>query len=281
MEPVKSLLIAAYLVVASTSLALALPNSITIGTEGAYPPWNFTEAGGKLNGFEIDLAAELCKRMKVQCTMVAQDWNGLIPGLFAKKFDAVMSGIKPTPKRREIMAFSRDYGGFPNGFAALSSGPLGQMNSSGKRFDLNGNDGVAAKQIETLRQLLKGKTIGVQVATINEEFLKKYFAEFSIRSYTRAEESYLDLLSGRVDAVFSSTGAHRAAFVNPEFRDYAPVGPLFFGGDILGGGGSIGLRKEDTELRVAFDEAINSMINDGTLRELSVKWFKEDITPQR
>ena len=85
---------------------MAQEKTVKIATEGAYAPWNFTSAGGKLEGFEIDLANDLCARMKVKCEIVAQDWDGIIPALQAKKYDAIMAGMSVTPKREEVMSFS-------------------------------------------------------------------------------------------------------------------------------------------------------------------------------
>src|SRR5919107_700784 len=89
--------------------------SVKIATEGAYAPWNMQTAGGKLEGFEIDLANELCARMKVKCEVIAQDWDGIIPGLNAKKYDAIMAGMSITEERMKAINFSRSYANDPNG----------------------------------------------------------------------------------------------------------------------------------------------------------------------
>ncbi|TIY09517.1 MAG: transporter substrate-binding domain-containing protein, partial [Mesorhizobium sp.] len=81
-----------------TTFAQDAPKAITIASEGAYAPWNFTTADGKLDGFEIELANDLCARMKVECTIIAQDWEGLIPSLKVGKFDVIMAGMFITPK---------------------------------------------------------------------------------------------------------------------------------------------------------------------------------------
>src|SRR3954469_13126260 len=91
-------------------------DTVKIATEGAYAPWNFTGAGGKLEGFEIDLANNLCERMKVKCEIVAQDWDGIIPALNAKKYDAIMAGMSITDDRKKVIEFSRSYANSPNGF---------------------------------------------------------------------------------------------------------------------------------------------------------------------
>src|SRR5215204_2567071 len=91
--------------------------TVKIATEGAYEPWNFTGPGGKLEGFEIDLANELCGRMKVKCEIVAQDWDGIIPALQAKKYDAIMAGMSITEERQKVINFSRSYANDTNAWA--------------------------------------------------------------------------------------------------------------------------------------------------------------------
>src|ERR687886_2156491 len=86
--------------------ASAQEKTVKIATEGAYAPWNFTGAGGKLEGFEIDLANDLCARMKVKCEIVAQDWDGIIPALNAKKYDAIMAGMSITDDRKKVIEFT-------------------------------------------------------------------------------------------------------------------------------------------------------------------------------
>ena len=103
--------------------AAAQEKTVKIATEGAYAPWNFTGAGGKLEGFEIDLANDLCARMKVKCEVIAQDWDGIIPGLNAKKYDAIMAGMSITEERLKTIAFSRSYANDVNAWAVAKSSP--------------------------------------------------------------------------------------------------------------------------------------------------------------
>src|SRR5215212_3542690 len=103
----------------AVSGASAQEKTFKIATEGAYAPWNFTGAGGKLEGFEIDLANDLCARMKVKCEIVAQDWDGIIPALNAKKYDAIMAAMNVTDKRLEVINFSLPYAATPHGFGVM------------------------------------------------------------------------------------------------------------------------------------------------------------------
>lgn len=253
---------------------------ITIATEGAYAPWNFTEAGGKLNGFEVELAQELCKRMKVECQVIAQDWDGIIPALQAGKYDAIMAGMNITPKRLEVINFSRIYAGGPSSFGVLRDGPLAALPGLGQRYNLATNEAEAIKAIEAMKALLKGKTIGVQVSTIQGTFIEKYLKDVvTVREYKTTEEHDLDLINGRLDAIFSAQTAMTATMEKPEFKNMMIAGPGFAGG-VLGIGVAVGLRKTDPELKVMFDKAIEELLADGTLSKLSVKWFHTDISPQ-
>src|SRR5690349_5302238 len=140
--------------------AAAQEKTVKIATEGAYAPWNFTGAGGKLEGFEIDLANDLCARMKVKCEIVAQDWDGIIPALNAKKYDAIMAGMNVTEKRLEVINFSLPYAATPHGWGVMKDSPLAKLEGAGKVFSLDTEADAAKKVIEDWKPLLKGKTVG-------------------------------------------------------------------------------------------------------------------------
>lgn len=253
---------------------------VRIATEGAYAPWNFTAPGGKLDGFEVDLAADLCSRMKVQCEVVAQDWDGIIPALNASKYDAIMAGMNITDKRMEVIAFTRAYAGGPHGWGVLKSSPLAKLAGTGERYSLEKQPEQAKKIIESWRQALKGKTIGVQVSTTNAAFLDKYFKDVAtIREYKTTEQHDLDLVAQRVDAIFAAQSALNATMKNAQFKDMTIAGAGITA-DILGRGVAVGLRKGDPELREMFDKAIAEAHKDGTVKKLSMKWFELDMTPQ-
>jgi octopine/nopaline transport system substrate-binding protein len=264
--------------VALGATAAAQTKKIKVATEGAYAPWNFVNAQGKLEGFELELGADLCSRAKFDCEFVAQDWDGIIPSLLAKKYDVIMAGMDITPKRLETINFSVPYAYAPAGFMALKSSPLTKM--PGGEYNLTKNLAAAEKAIEALKSHLKGKVLGVQVATTNLAFAEKYFKDVAeIREYKTTEQHDLDLAAGRIDAAVAALAALAATMETPPGKDMTIVGPAFSGG-ILGLGVAAGMRKEDTELKEAFDAAISSAIADGTIRTLTVKWFKIDMTPK-
>jgi octopine/nopaline transport system substrate-binding protein len=253
--------------------------TVKIATEGAYAPWNMQTAGGKLEGFEIDLANELCGRMKVKCEIVAQDWDGIIPALTAKKYDAIMAGMSITEERMKTIDFSRSYANDPNGWLVPKNSDLAKMPGTGVKLNLDTHTAEAQKAIEAIKPLLKGKAVGVQVSTTHANFLDKYFKDtVTVREYKTTEAHDLDLAAGRIDALTADSATLRGTLDKPEFKDYVLVGPGFVGG-ILGKGVGVGLRKEDAELKKMFSDAIDAAMKDGTVKKISDKWFKADLTP--
>jgi octopine/nopaline transport system substrate-binding protein len=274
---------------AVAALALALGGAahaqkkwekVRIATEGAYAPWNFKNAAGKLDGFEVELAAELCKRMKVTCEVVEQDWDGIIPALTAGKYDAIMAGMNITDKRLETINFSAVYAAGPHGLAVLKSSPLAKLAGTGSNFSLTSQKADAEKAIAAMKEALKGKTIGVQVSTTNAAFIEKYFkGTVTIREYKTTEQHDLDLAAGRIDGAFAATSYWLDVMSKPAGKDMVVVGPTFQG-DVLGRGVAVGLRKADPELKKMFDDAIASAVKDGTIKAMSTKWFKQDMSPK-
>lgn len=254
-------------------------SKIKIATEGAYAPWNFTNAAGKLEGFEVDLANDLCKRMKATCEIVAQDWDGIIPALQAGKYDAIIAGMSITAKRKEVINFSLPYASTPAALAVLKTSPLAKIPVD-KNYDLDKNKADAEKQIATLKAALKGKAIGAQVSTTHLNFLETYFKDAAdVRSYKTTEQHDLDITAGRIEGAYASIGYWKPLLGKPEGKDLVVVGPTFTGG-VFGAGVGAGLRKADDDLRKLFDDAIAAAAADGTIKKLAVQWFGFDITPQ-
>jgi octopine/nopaline transport system substrate-binding protein len=254
--------------------------SLKIATEGAYVPWNFTGAGGKLEGFEIDLANDLCKRMNVSCEIVAQDWDGIIPALTAKKYDAIMAGMSITDKRLETIDFTRPYAQVSNGIVVAKNSAEAKALGPVAQFSLTSQPAESEAAVAKIREALKGKALGVQTSSSHSNFTDKYLkGAVEIREYKTTEQYDLDLAAGRIDAVIGDKTALQGTLDKPEFKDFAVAGPGFSGG-ILGRGVGIGLRKDSQELKAMFDTAIGAAIADGTVKKLAEKWFKVDVTPQ-
>ena len=149
----------------------AQADSIRIGREGAYPSWNAKDESGKLIGFEVELANSLCIYMKADCTIVEQDWDGMIPGLIMRKYDAIMAGMSITDERKKTINFSQGYADEVASLAVMKGSSLEGMDTpEGINLSLGGSDVKAA--LKTLTAALAGKTIGVQTATIHQNFLE-------------------------------------------------------------------------------------------------------------
>ena len=250
--------------------------SIKIGTEGAYPPWNSKDASGNLIGFEVELAKALCEIMKHNCTIVEQDWDGMIPALTSKKFDAIMAGMSITDERMKTINFSQGYADEVASLAVMKGSSLENLDTpEGINLSIGGSE--VSKALKTLTGALAGKTVCVQTATIHQNFLDSGdVGNVKVRTYKTQDEVNLDLTSGRCDAAL-------AAAVS--FTDYAEksgkavvlTGPTFSGG-AFGNGVGVGIRKGDSKLLNDFNAAIDKARDDGTISKLAIKWFGFDAS---
>jgi len=250
--------------------------SIKIATEGAYKPWNFKDSSGKLVGFELDLAVDLCKRMAIKCEVVEQAWDGIIPSLMAGKYDAIIAGMSITDKRKKKIMFSRSYVSTPGYMVVMKSSPEANMMVSMKAVDLNEVSNDEKKTLAEIVKTFKGKTIGVQTATTHENFLKEYLGkDAEIKSYDTQENLDLDLQAGRVDAALASMAYWDPLLKSDKGKDMMSVGPALTGGP-FGHGVGVGVRKEDAALADMFSKAIKAAVDDGTVSKLAVQWFGFD-----
>jgi len=253
-------------------------SSVRIATEGAYPPWNATDSSGQLVGFEIDLAQDLCKRMKATCEIVAQDWEGIIPALQAGKYDVIMAGMSITDERKQVIQFSDSYAATPARFAVVEDSDLASLTSQLDRANLDEVDADEQAAIDALRQAFEGKSVGVQVATTHANFLEKYMADaVEIRKYDTQENLDLDLQAGRVDAALASGTYWFPLMETEKGADFALIGPGLNGGP-FGAGVGAGIRQEDTDLVEMFNKAIAEAKADGTINRLAQQWFGFDVT---
>lgn len=275
----RKFLVIAALVTAFSGHAMAQDQQeIRIATEGAYAPWNFTE-GGKLAGFDIDLVNNLCARMKATCTIEAQNFDGLIPSLTAGKFDAIVAAMNSTPKRREVIDFSRPYAVEPVGLVAAKDSSVASAANTGKKINVSASPDEAQAALKDIKEKLSGKTVGVMGSTAFATFVDKYLKDaVTVREYKTTEELDLDLSAGRIDAAFNGTAAIAATLAKPGYENFVQAGALF-SGDVLGDGFAAGIRKEDAELKAKFDQAIGEALADGTIKTLSEKWIKADLSP--
>jgi octopine/nopaline transport system substrate-binding protein len=272
---------AAALAMAALAAGPALAKDVVIGTEGAYAPWNLSNPDGSLDGFEIELMKNVCPRAQLNCTFVTHDWDTMIESLNANKFDVILDGLSITPDRAKVIAFSIPYASTPVGFATLKDSPLANLPETGTTVTVTGDPAHDKAEVAKFLDAFKGKTIGVQTATIYTKFLDDFFGPVAtIREYKTVAERDADLIAGRVDATFDDETALGASLATKGNEDMVLTGPEM-AGPAWGPGIGLGLRQSDTDLKTAFDKAIKAAIDDGTVKTLSEKWFKLDVTPKQ
>jgi octopine/nopaline transport system substrate-binding protein len=217
--------------------------------------------------------------MKVECKIIAQDWDGMIPGLEAGKFDVIMDGMSITDDRKKQIDFSVPYADVPAALATAKTSPLAKLAGAGKLINFDKDKAAGAATIKALREAMKGKTIGVQVSTTHATFAGDHLKDVAtIKEYKTTDERDLDLKSGRIDAVLDDQTEIVAMLAKDDAKDFTQFGPMLTGGD-FGVGVGMGLRKTDADLTAKFDKAIKAAFADGSIKKYSLKWFKIDTTP--
>lgn len=242
----KKLIIAA--VLAGISVSASAAETIRFATEASYPPFEFIDAGNKIQGFDVDLANALCKEMQAECSFTNQAFDSLIPSLKFKRFDAVMAGMDITPEREKQVLFTKPY--YDNSALFVAQ--------KGKVAD------VAA---------LKGKKVGVQNGTTHQKYLTDKHPEITTVPYDSYQNAILDLKNGRVDAVFGDT-----AVVNEWLKQnatLAAVGDKVTDKDYFGTGLGIAVRQKNTDLQGKFNAALDKIKQDGTYETIYKKWFQQ------
>ncbi|MEM7641776.1 MAG: transporter substrate-binding domain-containing protein [Pseudomonadota bacterium] len=225
---------------ALTASAATAQETIRMGTEGAYPPYNFLNDNGDIDGFEIELGNMLCEAAGLTCEWVTNEWDSIIPNLTSGNYDTIMAGMSITDERDEVIDFTQNY------FPPADSAYVGLSED----VDVSG---VIAAQTNTIQ----AGYVAEQGATLLE------FATY--------DETIAAVRSGEADAVFADRDA-----LLPTVEESG--GELVFVGEgvPLGGGVGMGLRESDTELKATFDAIITEMKADGSLNELIVKWFGDE-----
>lgn len=226
---------------------VALPK-IRIATEGAYAPFNMTNDKGELIGFDVDIANALCAKIPANCEIVAQDWDGIIPGLKANKYDAIIASMSITEKRLKVVDFTNKY----------YSNLLAYVAKEGVEFNVAN---------------ATGKTIGAQRATIAAQELKKTFGDsITIKLYDTQDNAYLDLKSGRLDAILSDKLPAYDWLRSDDGKGFEFKGQAIDIGDEIG----IAVRKNDP-VKTLFNKAIKAIVEDGTYEKINKKYFPFSI----
>ena len=233
------------LILAAAALALTagmgMAQTIRMGTEGAYPPYNFINDSGQVDGFERELGDELCKRAGLTCEWVTNEWDSIIPNLVSGNYDTIIAGMSITEERDKVIDFTQDY--FPPSpslFVALSGGSVD----------------------------LKGGVIAAQTATIQAGFIAASGA--TLVEFATPDETIQAVRNGEADAVLAD-GDYLLPIVGESNGELEVVGQ-----ESIGGGIGMGIRESDGDLKAKMDKAIGTMKADGTLNTMIKKWFGDD-----
>ncbi len=226
----------AFALTAGAAMADGHGQTIRMGTEGAYPPYNFINDAGEVDGFERELGDELCARAELTCEWVTNDWDSIIPNLVSGNYDTIIAGMSITDERDEVIDFTQAY---------IQPDPSNYLAAS---------DGVD----------LEGGVIAAQTGTIQASYIASSGA--TLVEFATPEETIAAVRSGEADAVLAD-GSYLAPIADAE-ADLVIVGDNV----MLGGGTGMGIRESDGELKAKFDAAITSMKEDGTLNAMITKW---------
>jgi len=248
MQNYKKVFLAAAVTLAFSAGAMA--ETLKMGIEAAYPPFNNKDASGNVVGFDKEIGDALCAKMKVECTVVTSDWDGIIPALNAKKFDFLISSMSITDERKQAVDFTDPY------------------YSNKLQF-------IAKKDIDfkTDKAALKGKIIGAQRATLAGTFLEdNYGDDITIKLYDTQENAYLDLTSGRLDGILADKYVNYEWLKSDAGRSYEFKGDPVEESDKIG----IAVRKGD-EIRTKLNTALKEIVADGTYKKINDKYFPFSI----
>ena len=234
---------------AEADAASDTPLNIKIATESSYKPFSYTDADGKLIGYEIELVDALCAQMKAECEVISQDWDGLIPGLNAQKFDAAIAGMSITPERKEVVEFSDPY--FHSGIILI-----------GKKGDDISVEG------------LEGQPIASQRSTVASQYLQDEHDNADIKLYDTQDNAYLDLTSGRVRAMMSDKVTGTDWLKTEAGKDYEVKGQEISTNDDAMG---IAFRKGDP-LVAKFNAALAELKANGTYDQITGSYFGTSTT---
>lgn len=233
-------------------IGAAQAETLKIATEGAYPPFNYVDSDNKLHGFDVDIANALCERMQVQCTLVAQDWEGIIPALMAKKYDAVVASMINTEERRKKIAFTNHYYKTPLSVAVAKDSKITDAQTD-----------------------FKGYTVGAQSSSTQAIYAEDVYgkAGAEVKLYPTLDEANADLAAGRLDGVIADK------FPLMEWLNKSGKDCCKFIGDVKGttADASIAVRKDDDALRERLNKALDEIVADGTYQKISSRYFDFDI----
>jgi polar amino acid transport system substrate-binding protein len=234
-----------------TAMSAVASDTLRIGTEGAYPPFNYYTADGQLAGFDIDIGKAICTEMKRECEFVAQDWDGIIPALLANKYDLVLASMFITEARKEQVAFSQPYQASAMTFVA--------------------DKYVALTDVSP--EAMKGKIIGAQGSTTQAEYLIANYPDSDVRLYPTQDAVNLDLVSGRIDAQAGDIMPMTDWLNSEDGACCERVGEMITDPAYVGEGVGMAMRKDDKALLEEVNLALEAIIANGTYKRINKEYF--------
>ena len=243
----------------------AAAESLKIGTECTYFPFNYRTDAGELTGYDVDVAREIGARIGAEIEFVCQEWKGMLPALLAGKFDLIVASMSITDERLEKIDFSVPYRVSIGQFVAAKDKDL-------VLFDAEG---------ALMPSALEGVKIGLERASTYESWLKAKAPGAEVAYYDSNEAMYLDLKAGRVDAIMTNPMKAYLSFISkPDGAGFEVVGPQIAEEEYFGTGVGVGLRKGNEALKERIDAALKAMIEDGTLGQFGLRYFPFTIHPE-
>ena len=227
-------------------------NVLRIGTEGAYAPFNYTNADGTLGGFDVEIANAICADMQMTCEIMAQDWDGIIPGLKAGKYDAIVAAMSVTPERAKQVAFTDPY--FSNALVFLA-----KKDSS---FDPTNSGDINAH------------SIAAQRSTISSQWLEKTYPKANMKLYDTLSNAFLDLGTGRVDAMISDKLPALEWLGSASGSDYVLKGDEIDINDNF----AIAVRPNDAALQAKINQSLANLKSNGTYDKINQKYFAVPVS---
>lgn len=231
----------------------AVPDPVRIGIEGAYPPFNFIDSSGKLQGFDVDIMNAICTEQKLRCEFVMQDWDGVIPGLQAGKFDVII-GMGITDERKKTVDFTDKYWATASKFV-----------------------GAKGKEWTYTPEGLKGAVIAVQGGAYQEAYVSGELPDSKLKIYQTLDQAYLDMAAGRVDLVFAAAVTQLNFLGSAEGKNYEFKGPDYDDPKYFGNGVGMAVRKGENALRDTISEGIQKTRADGGYKKVNDKYFPFDV----
>lgn len=230
-------------ILATSAVSAFAQDTITFAMEPSYAPFETTTEKGEIVGFDVDIAKALCAEVKAECKFKSQSFDSLIAGLKFKQFDAIISGMDITEKRKKQVAFTDPY-----------------LENSASFLAVKGKFTP-----ET------AKNVGVQNGTTFQQYLTKEAKQYNLKPYSTLQNAVLDLKNGRVDMIFGDTPV-LAEWLKTE-KDLAFVGDKVTNKEFFGNGYGIAVNKSNTALVEKLNAALKTIKANGTYEKIYNTWM--------